>query len=68
MIQVKLFDWDTNQVSDHENEINEWLKSQPEELELIELKQTPYTYRDGDSGKESWVLTTLVCRMPGPRA
>lgn len=60
MLQIKIFDLDLKNPEQYNEAMNEWLSSLGEDVELVETKFTPYTWRDDDGSKSAYMLATLI--------
>lgn len=62
MLQIKIFDLDLKNPEAYETSINEWLSGLGDDVELVETKFTPYTWRD-DEGKSAYMLATFIVKV-----
>lgn len=60
MFQIKIFDVDLGSPEQLETKMNEWLAGLDEDVELVETKFTPYTWRDNEGEKSPYMLATII--------
>ncbi len=60
MFQIKIFDLDLKNPEQYETSMNEWLAGLGEDVELVETKFTPYTWREDDGEKSPYMLATII--------
>lgn len=68
MLKIKIFDIDAANPSNYEADINKWLAELGEDVELVETKYTPYTWRNQEDEKETYIMTSFIVRTKPPVA